>query len=342
MITYKQLYQKIPEPIRRIRHEFRRWLAGWCYLLSNGFYDTQRFAKHSLSVRGKLNQDNKRAKLIFLYHKIEKAMALPEPRPGFGRKWIPVDFIPLLIDYSDNYGCDELVQTCCVNLESYVRFNNSLGVKMDDIYDLIKSTLDHIQPPNSKTGGGIMAVNASSIHSAASIDFRNFVINRHSIRNFTSDEVDHETIEAAIRIAQRTPSVCNRQAWHVYAFHRKESILHALKYQNGNDGFNSKIQLLLMVTGDLSAMMASFERHQIWVDGGMFSMSLVYALHSQELGTCCLNLCHNAKGDRMLRKALKIAPSHTPVMMIAVGHIPTTLHVAHSLRRRVEEVVIWE
>lgn len=341
-MTPETLFSKIPEPIRRSRHEFRRWLYGWHRLLENSLYDARRMAAHSMSVKSCSSLDNKRAKITFLYHKIEKAMALPVPRAGFGRKWIPVDFIPLLTAYHEENGYDDLVETCCVNLKNYVVFNRSLGVEMDNIYDLIQKTLATINPPQSQTGGGVISVAASAIHSAATMDFNRFVNSRHSIRNFTSQEVAKEDIEEAIRIAQRTPSVCNRQSWHIYTFQKKESILHALKHQNGNDGFNDRVQALLMVTGDLSGMISSSERNQIWVDGGMFSMSLVYALHSLKLGTCCLNLCHDAAGDRILRHALNIAPRHSPVMMIAVGHIPENLFVANSLRKRVQEIVTWE
>lgn len=338
----RTLLSKIPEPIRRRRQEFRRWLYGWHRLLENSIYDARRMSAHSMSIKSCSSLDNKRAKITFLYHKIEKAMALPVPRAGFGRQWIPEDFIPLLTAYQEESGNDDLVDTCCENLRKYVAFNKSLGVEMDEIYELIQKTLEKINPPQSKTGGGIISVSASAIHSASAVDFERFVNSRHSIRNFTSQEIPREVLEEAIRIAQRTPSVCNRQSWHIYTFLKKDSILTALRYQNGNAGFNDKVQALLMVTGDLSGMISTSERNQIWVDGGMFSMSLVYALHSLKLGTCCLNLCHDAAGDRLLRHSLNISPSHSPVMMIAVGHIPETVLVANSLRKRVQEVVTWE
>jgi nitroreductase len=89
-------------------------------------------------------------------------------------------------------------------------------------------------------------------------------------------------------------------------------------------------------------MMNSAERNEIWVDGGMFSMSLVYALHSLGLGTCCLNLCQNASEENRLRALVGITPHHSPVMMIAVGNIPETLSVAHSQRKLVKEVLTWK
>jgi nitroreductase len=227
-------------------------------------------------------------------------------------------------------------------LQAYVDFNRSLGLQLPDIYEIIGQTLQNIQIPHNQAGGGVKTVTSAHIMAASSVDFGGFAGARHSIRNFTADPVDGKLIEKAVEIAQRTPSVCNRQPWHIYCFSEKQAIRNALKFQNGNDGFAENIQILLLVAGDLSAMMNSAERNEIWVDGGMFSMSLVYALHSLGLGTCCLNLCQNASEENRLRALVGITPHHSPVMMIAVGNIPETLSVAHSQRKLVKEVLTWK
>ena len=35
---------------------------------------------------------------------------------------------------------------------------------------------------------------------------------------------DKETIEKALKLAQKTPSACNRQSWHTHVFQGEESI----------------------------------------------------------------------------------------------------------------------
>jgi nitroreductase len=69
-------------------------------------------------------------------------------------------------------------------------------------------------------------------------------------------------------------------------------------------------------------------------------MSLIYALHSLGLGTCCLNWCATVERDRELKRIVRIPESEAVIMMIAVGHIAETLKVARSVRRSVEELLI--
>src|SRR3546814_20513526 len=84
----------------------------------------------------------------------------------------------------------------------------------------------------------------------------------------------------AVELALHSPSVCNRQASYVYCLQSREIIDRALSLQNGNRGFGHEIPCLLILCTDLSAFDTAGERYQHWIDGGMFSMSLVWALHA--------------------------------------------------------------
>ena len=342
MHYFKTVFQLIPKPVRQKRHELQNWVKMLYFLLRNGIHDTYRVARYTSSLKSKGSQENQRARLTLYYHRIEKAMALPQPRAGFGQQWIKEEFIPLLREYHAHYGCDDVVGSCCLNLRAYVDFNRLLNIQLPAVFENIELTLRDVKKLQSHIVGGVKPITSAEIKAASSIDFVRFAYARHSIRNFSSEAVSKNLVEKAIAIAQRTPSVCNRQPWHVYGFSEKQAISDALKFQNGNNGFAENIQVLLVIAGDLSAMMSSAERNEIWVDGGMYSMSLVYALHALGLGTCCLNLCHNASEENGLRAMVNMVPHHSPIMMIAVGHIPDTLYVAHSQRRLIQEMFAWK
>jgi nitroreductase len=164
---------------------------------------------------------------------------------------------------------------------------------------------------------------------------------RHSVRNFEATPVEGDLIRNAVDLALRAPSVCNRQAWRVYALTSSDAIARALTAQNGNSGFGHQLQMLLVVACDLTRFLTIGERNQGWIDGGMFSMMLVLALHSHGLGTCCLNLSLDCQQDMRLREVVPIADHESPVMMIAVGHMPESLSVAQSRRRPVADVLTW-
>jgi nitroreductase len=72
----------------------------------------------------------------------------------------------------------------------------------------------------------------------------------------------------------------------------------------------------------------------------MFAMSLIYALHAQGLGTCCLNWSVEPDKDRSLKDDLALPESYAIGMMIAVGALPDEILVAESRRMSLEQIMI--
>jgi nitroreductase len=72
----------------------------------------------------------------------------------------------------------------------------------------------------------------------------------------------------------------------------------------------------------------------------MFAMSLVYGLHAQGLGSCCLNWCAELSAERRLRAITEIPDHEAVIMMIAIGHVPESLLVAQSVRKPLSEVLV--
>lgn len=108
--------------------------------------------------------------------------------------------------------------------------------------------------------------------------------------------------------------------------------MEALRWQPGNRGFGHLASRALVVTVDLQAFSGPGERNQAWVDGGMFAMSLLYALHSLGYGACPLAWSQRSSFDRQARAALGIPPNEVIIMMIAVGTLPERFRVAVSQR----------
>jgi nitroreductase len=163
-----------------------------------------------------------------------------------------------------------------------------------------------------------------------------FFLSRFSVRDFDCIKVLNKDIVKAIELALNTPSVCNRQASFVYCLYTREEIDRALSLQNGNRGFGHEIPCLLILCANLSAFDTAGERYQQWIDGGMFSMSLVWALHSLGLATCCLNWSKGPVDDMRLRSLVPINDEHTVLMMLAVGFPREYLKVCYSARKPVD------
>jgi nitroreductase len=88
-------------------------------------------------------------------------------------------------------------------------------------------------------------------------------------------------------------------------------------------------------------MLFNYERNQLWIDGGLFSMALLYALQSLGLASCCLNLCIPWTVEKKLAKIYRLPASERPIMMIAVGYLPDSVLVAHSQRKPLNTVLTW-
>ena len=74
------------------------------------------------------------------------------------------------------------------------------------------------------------------------------------------------------------------------------------------------------------------ERNEGYVDGGLFSMSLLYALEARGLAACPLNTMFSEQVDRKTRDLLDIPDNEVFVMYIAVGHFKETSKICRSQR----------
>ena len=187
--------------------------------------------------------------------------------------------------------------------------------------------------------GGTVLVERARIHAAARLDLADFFARRHSIRQFSAEPVAAVLVAQAVAMAQKTPSVCNRESGMVHAAFEPGIKERLLALQNGNRGFGDQAGCVLVVTSRLDTFLSVGERYQGWIDGGMFAMSLVYALHSLGLGSCCLNWSVEPEADIALRRVGGIPDDQLVIMLLAVGHLPERLRVAQSPRRPLDDVL---
>ena len=170
---------------------------------------------------------------------------------------------------------------------------------------------------------------------------REFFLRRPSVRQYSPDPIQPELLDQAVLMAQRTPSVCNRQSPKVYVYLDPEKRSKVIRVQKGNAGFGDQATGVLVVTADTRAYFSVGERYQAWIDGGMFAMSLVYSLHSLGIGSCCLNWSVEKHEDRELRRVTGIPESECVIMLISIGHLPEKFVVAQSHRKELDEVRIY-
>jgi len=309
--------------------------ASRCYR-----YDRRRFLKWSGVRDIRASQTTLRSLITVHYHALEKGLSLKSPRVGFGEK----NRQALLRDlrhYMAAWGFDETVAAALNTLEAYCEFNERNDHAMPElrkkIDDLRRSGGDNCY--RFSVSGGTRNVTKQQIQRDGMRDLAGFFASRFSIRQFSSAPVSREMIEGAAQMAQKTPSVCNRQAWRLHAIYSPKQIQRVLDLHGGARGFVGT-GALLAVTAKLGAFISLGERNQAWIDGGLYAMSLLYALHSLGLGCCALNCSFIPRRDQAFRRLVGLPESESPVLLIAVGHLRDDFRVAQSHRKAISEVIV--
>jgi nitroreductase len=324
--------------------KIKKFIVIYFNYILDAIYDTVQFYKYSNSLFKSPNDLKKTEALIFYYyHKIEKALALPNVKPLFG-----LDYIHTLIDLMDqwvNLGGDTSVVVFRGGYESLSIYkdhvNNDLKNKDKVLHDKLDEFLSRHSVINShKKNAGILIKKNTELNCPNS--WKNFTAlanSRCSIRMFSDRQVDISTLREVVKLAQRTPSVCNRQSWRVHIYSRVEDKQKILRYQNGNTGFGIDASKIILITSDVRAFVNSSERNQSYIDGGLYSMSLMYALQAKGLVYCPLNLASSHSTDRKIHRAMNIPKSEVLIMLLAVGFPQNTVKTAVSSRMDVDDMM---
>lgn len=308
-------------------------------LLENYAYDFLRFMRASSSLELSYNKTQLIAWIDADAHKLEKGLSLSAPRPGFG-KGVAERLVREILCFKDKFGDHASLNTAVDVLEHYRQFNLSKQFDYAELFHDIDNLMR--QRSRSDNQGGCDEYTKEQWLENSQFDLERFVKSRHSVRHFSDQAVDISLIEKAVSMAMYTPTVCNRQAVKAHAFIEPTSVKQVLACQQGNAGFGDQAKAALVITVDRESFFTAAERNQCWIDGGLFSMSLVYALHSLGLGACCLNWSAPKAQDLNLRKVVDLKNSDAVIMMIAVGHVPDQFKVAKSSRKSLNHFLTIE
>ncbi len=275
--------------------------------------DHQRYAQHSGWLEAELpdvlDGAHLEAQLTKDYHRVEKGLALREPKRPFG-----AEVMTRLQRHTPANGAEAHSAYARDAIAALDLWNSGEEVRGP-------AAIEPLRAPDLDPGVATA-----------------FFESRRSVRDFDTERVPtREELLAATELATHTPSVCNRQTGRV-TYLSGDDARRALGLQNGNAGFRDCIPWVAVVTSDTRFFAGPGERNQPWVDGGLFAMTLVWALHAHGLSSCMLNWSQpNAVSDEA--RALIGIPEHEVIItFIAVGFAREGHLVARSPRRPVETV----
>lgn len=161
---------------------------------------------------------------------------------------------------------------------------------------------------------------------------------RHSVRWYNEKMVSDEIIQKAVSAALTSPSACNRQAFTVYCL-KGDKLDEVKKLKLGFEIFAEHIHTFLFIVGDLSAYIEERDKHLIYVDGGLFAMSLMLTFETMGVSTCPINFPDMAWLDAEMDRILGLNPYQKGVMLLSIGYADANSPVPFSAKKQVDEVL---
>ena len=161
---------------------------------------------------------------------------------------------------------------------------------------------------------------------------------RRSTRWFLPKPVPRELIDKAIEAAELSPSDCNRSPCEFLIFDDPEAAAHIASIPKGTRGFADNIPLIISVIGKLNAYSNEGSRHGIYLDTGLQSMSLMFALETLGLSSCPLNWPDVERMEKTMENTLGLEAHERVTMFIGVGYPDPEGFIPYSAKKEVEHV----
>lgn len=273
------------------------------------------------------SQKSDMAALMVTSHVLEKGITMPNRRLGFGYDRVR-----------------DVIKRCSLAIKKYNENHIEIQIALNDLeqYQELHEKEKYILPTDIKENiNYLLTFKHQEIVKCFSTtpnsffenvtDFKDFANQRHSVRWYSEEIIDDETILNVIKLAQTAPSACNRQSTNVYVIGSAERKRKILEIQTGNRGFGFQADKILLLTADLSCWNYK-QRSSAYLDSGVFLQNLLYSLHYYKICACTLNAHLSIKKRIKLRQIVDYKKSEIPIVFILIGKAPEKFMIAGSQR----------
>lgn len=173
------------------------------------------------------------------------------------------------------------------------------------------------------------------------VDYEQFLAlsyRRRAVRWYLPKPVPRELIDKAIFAAALSPSACNRQPFEFRIFDDPEGVKQVSSVPMGTIGFNQNFPVIIVVIGKLRAYFNERDRHVIYIDSSLASMSLMYALETLGLSSCPINWPDIKSKEEEMTSLLDLEPDERVIMLISVGYPDPEGMVPYSQKKSLAQI----
>lgn len=298
-------------------------------LLHEKFQDVVLLTKYIANGNRLNDKDKLYTDLAIRTHAIEKGMSIGNVKVGFGKPKA-LSLLQGLQHYLSIGGSKVFVSESCSVINKYVTFNESLGADMTAVKDKLMAFCKN-NKVNLINKGGIYLLDKKNTEEKLRSSFDLFSQSRFSVRDFGTTDIPLDCIEKALSMAEKTPSACNRQSWRIYVYSNEALRNKIFSLQGGCKGFWQDMQYAILICGDIRGYNIN-ELSQVYVDGGIYAMNLLYALHFEGAAAIPLTMGHKQKKIKEIKREMDIPDNEVPIILIGVGSYKDSYKVAVSER----------
>lgn len=302
--------------------------------------DIKRFSRSAPFSIYDASYEQLTSRIMYNVHSIEKGLSRTQNfRTGFGKKALSVLNDSLVIFSEKGYDLNSFpyVQGRSIIIK-YIDFHNRIGFDISFLNEFVNS--EFLVPNKKFNMTGTKVVYAKDKANNNRKNFYELAQERSSIREFSGESIERGKVLKAISNAFKTPSVCNRQGWKTYLIEDKEKIEELLYFQQGFKGYTQMPEIVVAITVSNSTFLSPVERNEAFVDGGLFSMSIIYGLEYESLAAVPLNAMMNSKNEMSIRKLIEVKEAEQIIMFIAIGAFKGETTVPISDRKDLYESVV--
>lgn len=278
-----------------------------CLLYSTSYF----FLCLRLLAKGQLPK----YEILQLAHRLEKGLLIDDPKPFWG--WEKAYRIVSLLKENDDEFSNRTGRGV---LKAYIEAKK----KSDNPVEREKAISFESQYPEigaETTMGGVISLSKDDVTINEKEVVENFFNNRHSCREFQDKIVSKDDVMAAIALAMKCPSACNRQVTNCYVYQSKE------------------LQTIILTTSIRAYGAGEF--NDWFISPGIFAGYLSLTLHLYGIGSCVYRkqlYGHHPYNERM-KKECNIPDDEMIMIELRFGYYKDNFIVPVSNRNSVDNIV---
>ena len=277
------------------------------------FIEAVRYSFISFRILSKGQQP--KYEILMLAHRLEKGLLNENPKPLWG--WEKAQrILSLMKDNNDEFSN----RTGRGVLRAYIESKKNSG-NPKEVEKVVLFLKNYPEIENENTLGGVIQLKKEVFTANQREVVSQFIKSRHSCRDFQDKVVSKEDIEAAVSLALRCPSACNRQVTNCYVYQSKE------------------LQTIILTTNIRAYEISEF--NDWFVSPSIFAGYLSLSLHLYGIGSCVYRkqlYGHHPYNEGMRRKC-NIPADEMIVLELRFGYYKDEFKIAVSNRHNAGDII---